>query len=72
MKPNKYKPRPTEVRNARVAQQMSDMHDAWFAKNYTRVVAKGEPDPESITSIKLLHRVHRGVARAMKQSRTIA
>jgi len=29
-RPNKYKPRPTVVRNPLVAKQMNEMHDKWM------------------------------------------
>ena len=63
-KPNKYKPRENVAGRTHNAEQINAM----AAKFGHSAVARQEPDPHSITSIKLKHHVHRSVARKMKES----
>lgn len=62
---NKYLPRPSPVKNPAVAEQVNAMHDKWLAEQFPSRVSKAEPNPDSISSIKKLHRCTRHVARMM-------
>lgn len=63
---SKYMPEATVVRNPLVAAQINVMHQKWLTEQFPSRVTKQDPDPKSVTSIKLRRRVHRHVARIYK------
>lgn len=63
---NRHNPRPTIVRNTKIAANVEKMFQQWSIQNFPSTVTKTAPDPRSISSIKLEHRCRRGVARLIK------
>lgn len=53
----------TPVKNPKVAAQINEMHEKWLAAWRERNVVKQEPNPNSITQIKLRLGTFRSVAR---------
>lgn len=73
LKPSKYIPSGPNanvalpiVRNAKISSNVGMMHDKWLSEQFPSRVRKKDPEHLSISSLKIVHRCRRAVARTIQ------
>jgi len=64
--PRKMVRKPNILRNPKIGKQIAEMHDKWVREQFPSRVNKPQPDPRSLSNIKLRNNCTRHQARLIR------